>query len=78
MSFLLDPPVLFIIGAVLYYLGNRMGLERLAKMTIGLLVVVIFIVFSIFLYLDIFRCVFPFICSGSSGLGTKFIQDFNQ
>jgi hypothetical protein len=75
MSFLLDPPVLFIIGAVLYFLGNRLGLERLAKMTIGLLVVVIFIIFSIFLYLDIFRCVFPIICSSSSGSEFMFHSD---
>ncbi len=75
MSFLLDPPVLFIIGAVLYFLGNKLGLERLAKMTIGLLVVVIFIIFSIFLYLDIFRCVFPIICSSSSGSEFMFHSD---
>lgn len=75
MSFLLDLPVLFIIGAVLYFLGNRLELERLAKMTIGLLVAVIFIMFSIFLYLDIFRCVFPIICSSSSGSEFMFHSD---
>ncbi len=75
MSFLLDPPLLFIIGVLLYFLGNRLGLERLAKMTIGLLVVLIFIIFSIFLYLDIFRCVFPIICSSSSGSEFMFHSD---
>jgi hypothetical protein len=43
MSFLLDPPLLFIIGAILYFLGNRLELERLAKITIGILIVSIFI-----------------------------------
>lgn len=75
MSFLLDPPALFILGALLYFMGNRLRLERLAKMTIGLLVVLIFIIFSIFLYLDIFRCVFPIICSGSSGSEFMFHSD---
>jgi len=75
MSFLLDPPVLIIIGALLYLLGNRLGLESLAKMTIGLLVVVIFIIFGIFLYFDIFRCVFPIICSSSSGSELMFHSD---
>ena len=75
MSFLLDPPLLFIIGAILYFLGNRLGLERLAKITIGNLVVSIFILFSILLYLDIFRCVFPLICSNASGSEFMFHSD---
>src|SRR5659263_630250 len=63
MSFLLDPPALFIIGILLYFIGNKLGLERLAKITIGLLVVIVFISFSILLYADVFRCVFPVICN---------------
>lgn len=67
MSFLLDPPLLFILGIMLYIAGSRLKLERLAKITIGILIVSVFIVFSLLLYSDIFRCVFPLVCSGTSG-----------
>jgi uncharacterized protein (DUF362 family) len=75
MSFLLDPPALFIIGILLYFIGNKLGLERLAKITIGLLVVIVFISFSILLYADVFRCVFPVICNGMSGSEFMFHSD---
>lgn len=75
MSFLLDPPALFIIGVLIYFLGNRLGLERLAKITIGLLVVVVFISFSILLYTDVFRCVFPIICNNLSSSEFMFHSD---
>lgn len=67
MSFLLDPPALFILGILLYFGGNKLGLERLARITIGILIVLTFISFSLLLYADIFRCVFPVICNGMSG-----------
>ena len=66
MSFLLDPPSLFVIGIVLYFVGNKIGLERPAKIIIALIVVLSFIIFSVFLYADIFRCVFPILCNNLS------------
>lgn len=66
MSFLLDPPSLFVIGIVLYFLGNKIGLKRPAKIIIALLVVLTFILFSILLYADVFRCVFPVLCNNLS------------
>lgn len=67
MSFLLDPPALFVSGILLYFAGNKLKLERLARITIGILIVLTFISFSVLLYADVFRCVFPVICSGMSG-----------
>ena len=67
MSFLLDPPLLFAIGIALYLASNRLRIGRLAKITIGLLIVLTFIAFSLLLYTDVFRCVFPVVCNGMSG-----------
>lgn len=67
MSFILDPPSLFVIGIALYYIGNIIHLERPAKIIIALLVVLTFIVFSMLLYADVFRCVFPILCNNLSG-----------
>ncbi len=75
MSFLLDPPALFVIGIVLYFAGKKLGFERLAKITIGLLVVLSFILFSLMLYADIFRCVFPVVCKGMTGSEFMFHSD---
>lgn len=75
MSFLLDPPALFIIGILLYFIGNKLGLERLAKITIGLLIVIVFISFSILLYADVFRCVFPVVCNNMSASDFMFHSD---
>lgn len=75
MSFLLDPPMLFVIGIVLYFAGKKLGFERLAKITIGLLVVLSFILFSLMLYADIFRCVFPLVCKGMTSSEFMFHSD---
>ncbi len=75
MSFLLDPPALFGIGLLLYFAGKKIKLERLAKITISTLVVLSFILFSLLLYADIFRCVFPLVCSGTSGSEFMFHSD---
>ncbi|VVB54524.1 Uncharacterised protein [uncultured archaeon] len=75
MSFLLDPPMLFVIGVLLYFLGNKLGFERLAKITIGFLVVTAFILFSLLLYADIFRCIFPIVCNNMSGSEFMFHSD---
>lgn len=75
MSFLLDPPALFVIGIVLYFAGLKLRLERLAKITIGLLVVLSFVLFSMLLYADVFRCVFPVVCKSISGSEFMFHSD---
>lgn len=63
MSFLIDPPMLFVFGAALYFAGKKFELERLAKITIGLIIVLAVISFSSLLYAGIFPCVFPIICN---------------
>lgn len=75
MSFLLDPPALFAIGIVLYFTGKKLRLERLAKITLGLLIVLSFILFSMLLYADVFRCVFPVLCQSMSGSEFMFHSD---
>ncbi len=75
MSFLLDPPALFAAGLVLYFAGKKLGIERLAKITLGLLIVLSFLLFSLMLYEDVFRCVFPLICNGMSGSEFMFHSD---
>ncbi len=59
MSFILDLPLLFIAGAALYLAGKRYRLERLTKITIGLIIVLAFISFSALLYADVFRVDIP-------------------
>ncbi len=75
MSFLLDPPALFVLGIAIYFAGKKLKLERLAKITVGLLIVLSFVLFSVLLYLDIFRCVFPVICKSMSGSEFMFHSD---
>lgn len=67
MSFLLDPPALFVLGIALYLAGKWLRMERLAKIITGILIVFAFIFFSLLLYTDTFRCVFPVLCNGMSG-----------
>ena len=55
MSFFFDLPVLFVIGILLYISGNYFKLKRLSKITIGILIVSCFIIFSVMLYLDVFH-----------------------
>lgn len=75
MSFLIDPPLLFIAGIALYFAGRTFGLERLTKITIALLIVFTFVSFSLLLYADVFRCTFPLVCSGQSGSKFMFHSD---
>ena len=60
MSFLIDPPLLLLSGLAIYLLGKRMQWSRHAKIVIGLIIALIFIIFSALLYTDIIRCTFPF------------------
>lgn len=66
MSFLLDPPLLFLSGLLIYFGGRRLGWNRHAKIVVGVAIILIFIIFSFLLYADVFRCVFPPF-SGMSG-----------
>ena len=54
MSFLLDPPALIIIGVALYLAGKKFELTRLTKISIGLLIVLSFVLFSGLLYANFF------------------------
>lgn len=59
MSFLFDLPALIAIGALLYAFGKYYDLRRLSKITIGILIALSFIIFSLMLYFDKFSFNFP-------------------
>jgi uncharacterized protein (DUF362 family) len=59
MSFLIDPPLLFLSGILIYFLGRRLGWNRHAKIVVGVGLLLVFIIFSSLLYADVFRAVFP-------------------
>ena len=65
MSFFFDLPALIVIGILLYLLGNYFELKRLTKITIGILIVSCFIIFSVMLYFDVFNFIYPAIGSNS-------------
>ncbi len=67
MSFLIDPPLLIILGILLYLAGVRYALTDGKKNAIGMLVVLLFISVSTLLYLDAIPCFFPFVCGNLSG-----------
>lgn len=60
MSFIIDPPLLLLSGLGIHFLGKRMEWSRHAKIVVGLAIVLIFVIFSVFLYADIIRCPFQF------------------
>lgn len=60
MSFIIDPPLLFLSGIIIFFAGKWLEWNRHAKIVVGLLIVLVFILFSSLLYADIVRCVFPF------------------
>jgi uncharacterized protein (DUF362 family) len=59
MSFVLDPPALLVLGAVLYYIGRRFNLARLVLWVLGIGIIALFISTSSALYLDILRWHIP-------------------
>ena len=61
MSFLLDPPALFVLGAVVYVLSKRIHMRKISVFIVGVVIVSVFIVVSVLLYLDIIRWYIPFI-----------------
>ncbi len=60
MSFIIYPSLSLLSGLAIYLLGKRMEWSRHAKIVMGLIVALIFAIFSFFLYADIIRCPFPF------------------
>jgi uncharacterized protein (DUF362 family) len=60
MSFIIDPPLLFLSGILIFFAGKRLEWDRHAKIVVGIAIALIFILFSSLLYADILRCVFPF------------------
>jgi hypothetical protein len=76
MSFLLDLPALFIMGFALYYLGNRCELTKLAKVIVGLFIVLPFVFVSLLLYLDVLPCFFPWICNNLTGSEFMFNSNY--
>ncbi|VVB63089.1 Uncharacterised protein [uncultured archaeon] len=60
MSFIIDPPLLFLSGILIFFVGKKLDWNRHAKIVVGMVIALIFILFSSLLYADIIRCVFPF------------------
>ena len=60
MSFLIDPPLLLLSGLAIYFLGRRLEWSRHAKIVMGIVIAMTFIVFSALLCEDAVRCPFPF------------------
>ncbi|MFQ5974838.1 MAG: DUF362 domain-containing protein [Candidatus Hydrothermarchaeales archaeon] len=79
MSFLLDPPMLILLGMAIYILGKELGWGRYARIAIGATITLIFVGFSTLLYLDWVRCVFPYFCysQGSQILASEFMFQTN-
>lgn len=77
MSFLFDLPALIVLGILLYIFGSYYDLRRLSKITIGILIVSSFIIFSLMLYFDKFSFSFPandlFPVNGFYMSGSKFM-----
>lgn len=76
MSFLIDPPLLFLFGVFIYLAGKKLEWHRHAKIVVGIGIVLVFIVFSTLLYMDVFRCVFPFVCNGLTGSAFMFHTNY--
>jgi hypothetical protein len=61
MSFIIDPPLLFLSGLFIFFAGKRLEWNRHAKIVVGIIIVFTFVVYSSLLYANVFRFVFPFI-----------------
>jgi uncharacterized protein (DUF362 family) len=66
LSFLIDPPLLVLFGLAIYLLGRRLEWSRQSKIVVGSGIVLVFVIFSSFLYADLIKCAFPFF-SGMKG-----------
>jgi len=61
VSFLLDPPSLFLCGALVYYFTKKLHFKRLWIINSGVAITGLFIGISLFLYFDIIRWQIPYI-----------------
>lgn len=61
LSFLLDPPGLYLLGAAVYILSRKVRLKRLWTIVVGTAVVCVFVTVSGLLYLDVIRWCIPYI-----------------
>ncbi|MBU7016800.1 MAG: DUF362 domain-containing protein [Theionarchaea archaeon] len=61
MSFLLDPPALVLLGALVYVIAKKIHLKKLWVAILGIAITGIFIGVSVLLYLDIIRWYIPFV-----------------
>lgn len=61
MSFFIDPPLLLLSGLFIFFAGKRLEWNRHAKIVVGIIIVLTFVVYSSLLYVDVFRFVFPFL-----------------
>lgn len=74
MSFLIDPPLLFVAGLVI---GSFFGQSpKTVRILLGMAVVLVFFSASLLLYLDVLPCFFPFICTGLSGSEFMFHSNY--
>ncbi len=73
MSFLIDPPLLFIAGFAIGSILDQSS--KVVKIFLGLAIVLVFVSVSLLLYLDMLPCFFPFICNNLSGSEFMFHSD---
>ncbi|MGD2250816.1 MAG: DUF362 domain-containing protein [Candidatus Methanofastidiosia archaeon] len=60
LSFLLDPPALFVLGVIMYGISKRYHVKRILTFAAGVCIVIAFVVVSVLLYLDVIRWWIPF------------------
>ncbi len=75
MSFIIDPPLLLLLGAGLRFAGTKYAPATEKKVTVSIIIVLLFISVSTMLYLDALPCFFPFICGNLSGSEFMFHSD---
>lgn len=74
MSFLIDPPALFLLGFALYFAGVKWNMTE-GNIAVGIIIIFLFISASVLLYLDAISCSIPFLCGNSSGSEFMFHSD---
>ena len=77
MSFLIDPPLLFLSGLLIYFGAKRLEWDSRSKIAIGVAITLTFIIFSTLLYADVIRCVFP-LFSGMKGSDFMFHTNITE
>jgi len=75
MSFFFDLPALFVLGVALYYVGKSFEMERLAKITVGSLIILCFLIGGALLYADVFRVPqVPPIIQNTTSIGSNYLS----